>query len=299
MGTEARWKICAAIPAAAFVLVLAGAGPLHAGDSSEKRYVCPLRQVFEPGSGNPDIFSASGPFAGDFRLLDVRREGLTSFLETTRADYTFFYFLDSARKDTLLNLNALQRLRDRAGGRIGLTLVFLDRTGREQIEDYLDSHRLSPDFVLHDPDRTQPRCYSFDSPSVLHVVGPQGRIILTASDSNPVDLTAFTEAIDGLLSRQCGYSSFAEARGIYDDAVGWIEKDSPEMAVIYLERVLEIQPHLYTINRVLADIYYDLGRPKQAARHYGRYLAAGYAYDTEEIRENLRHLAAARGAAAP
>jgi len=281
------------------MLVLAGTGPLHAGESSAERYVCPLRQAFQHGSGGQDIFSASGPFAEDFRLLDVRREGLTSFIETARADYTFFYFLDSSREDTLLNLNALERLRDRAGGRIGLTVVFLDRTGRKEIEAFLDSHRLSPDFVLHDPDHTQPRCYSFDSPSVLHVVGPQGRIILTASDRNPVDLTAFTEAIEGLLSRRCGYSSFAEARGIYDDAAGWIEKDSPEMAAIYLERVLELQPQLYTINRVLADIYYDLGRPKQAARHYGRYLAAGDAYDTEEIMENLRELAAAGGAAAP
>lgn len=293
MGTGARWTIRAAIPAAIFMLTLAGAGTLHAGDSSMERYVCPLRQVFDPGDGTGGIFSASGPFAGDFRLLDVRRRGLTNFLDTTRADYTFFYFLDSTRKDTLLNLNALERLRNRAGGRIGLTVVFLDRTDRDTIEDYLDSHRLSPDFVLHDPNRTQPRCYSFDSPSVLHVVGPQGRIILTASDRNPVDLTAFTEAVEGLLSRNCGYSSFAEARGIYNDAIGWIEKDSPELALIYLERVLELQPQLYTINRLLADIHYNLGRTEEAARYYGRYLAAGDAYDTEEIRENLRALAAA------
>ena len=116
--------------------------------------------------------------------------------------------------------------------------------------------------------------------------------MLTASESNPVDLAAFTIDLGRLLNQECAFSQFAEARGIYRDAVSWLKKECPDMAAMYLERVLEIQPQLYSVNRTLADVYRRLHEPQLAATHYGRYLAAGYAYDTDEIRRNLRDLAA-------
>jgi hypothetical protein len=63
------------------------------------------------------------------------------------------------------------------------------------------------------------------------------------------------------------------------------------LAAVYLERVLELQPNLYTVNCRVADIYRDLRMRKEAARYYSRYLGADmYAYDLDEVRESVRSL---------
>jgi hypothetical protein len=229
----------------------------------------------------------------DFKLKDIISGKMTTFLETARRDYTLLYYLNAGSRDSLDNLYALEQLRDRYRERVGLVAIFLDPATDSDILQFLVSHQIYPDYALHDPSSHQARCYGFGKAPALHVIGPRGDIIFTVSSSRPVDLTSFTNRLDHVLAMERTLrSDFAEARDIYVDAMHWLEEGKRRMALFYLERVLELQPNLYTINCQMADIYRDLQMRREAARHYSRYIGADfYAYDFDQVKENLRSLA--------
>ena len=78
----------------------------------------------------------------------------------------------------------------------------------------------------------------------------------------------------------------------------WLGEGRRRMALFYLERVLELQPNLYTVNCQMADICRDLKMRREAARYYARYLGADYdAYDSDRVRQSLRSLTAMTPAA--
>jgi len=218
---------------------------------------------------------------------------MITFLETAGRDYTFLFYLDAGSHDSLDSLVALEQLRDRYRERIGLVAIFLDPASDNDVLRFLVSHQVYPDFALHDPSFHQARCYGFGKAPALYVIGPGGDIIFTVSSSRPVELAAFTARLGHVLSMQeAKRSDFAQARDIYADAMHWLEEGKCRMALFYLERVLELQPNLYTINCQMADIYRDLKMRREAARHYSRYLGADYyAYDFDQVKENLRTLA--------
>jgi hypothetical protein len=229
----------------------------------------------------------------DFKLRNIVTGGMTTFLETVRRDYTFLYYLNAGSRDSLENLNTLERLRDRHRDRIGLVAIFLDRASESDILRFLIFHQIYPDYALHDPASHQAGCYGFTRAPVLHVVGPGGGIIFTVAVTRPVDLAAFTARLDHVLGmNEIRGSDFTEARHVYIDAMSWLAKGRHRMALFYLERVLELQPNLYTVNCQMADIYRELNMRKEAARHYARYLGAGRpAYDLDQVKSSLRSLA--------
>jgi hypothetical protein len=230
----------------------------------------------------------------DFKLKDIVSGKLTTFLETARRDYTFLYYLNAGSRDSLDNLHVLETLRDRYPEQISLVAIFLDPSGERDILERLVSRKLHPDYALHDPSFHQARCYGFGGEQALHVVGPTGEIIFTVSSSRPVDLGAFYARLDHVLSMgQTGTSDFAAARDVYADAMNWLGEGRRKMALFYLERVLELQPNLYTVNCQMADICRDMKMRREAARYYSRYIGADYdAYDSDQVRQNLRSLAA-------
>jgi len=230
----------------------------------------------------------------DFKLKDIISGKMTTFLETARRDYTFLYYLNAGSRDSLDNMGVLERLRDRYPDRISLVAIFLDPAGDSDILDLLVSRKLHPDHALHDPSFHQARCYGFGREPALHVVGPTGEIIFTVSSSRPVDLAAFNARLDHVLSMgQAGRSDFAAARDVYVDAMKWLGEGRQRMALFYLERVLELQPNLYTVNCQMADICRGLKMRREAARYYSRYIGADYeAYDSDQVRQHLRSLAA-------
>jgi hypothetical protein len=229
----------------------------------------------------------------DFKLKDIISGRMITFLETARRDYTFLYYLNAGSRDSLDSLNVLEQLRDRYRERIGLVAIFLDPASESDILRFLVSHQIYPDYALHDPSFHQARCYRFGKAPALNVIGSNGDIIFTVSSSRPVDLAAFTARLDHVLAMErTGRSDFGEARDIYVEAMAWLEEGKRRLALFYLERVLELQPNLYTVNCQMADIYRDLKMRREAARHYSRYIGADYyAYDLDRVRENLRSLA--------
>ena len=65
------------------------------------------------------------------------------------------------------------------------------------------------------------------------------------------------------------------------------------MALMFLERILELSPGLSTTHSLIGDAYGELGRQQEAARHYGLYVAANpEAYDLTQVKEKLRALVA-------
>jgi plasmid stability protein len=228
----------------------------------------------------------------DFKLRDIVSGSMVTFLQAARRDYTFLLYLNAASRDSLESLDILERLRDSHRDRVGLVAVFLDPASEKDLLRFLIAHQIYPDFALHDPAFNQARCYGIARTPVLHVIDPDGQIIFTVSSTRPVDLAAFTARLDHVLAMERhGRTRFAEARRLYRDALAWQGQGRPGLAAVYLERVLELQPNLYTVNCRVADIYRDLRMRKEAARYYSRYLGADiYAYDLDEVKESVRSL---------
>jgi hypothetical protein len=228
----------------------------------------------------------------DFKLRDIISGGMVTFLQAARREYTFILYLNAASRDSLESLDILERLRDSHRDRVGLVAVFLDPASEKDLLRFLIAHQIYPDFALHDPASNQARCYGFVKTPALHVIDPDGQIIFTVSSTRPVDLAAFTARLDHVLAMERhGRTRFAEARRLYRDALAWQGQGRLGLAAVYLERVLELQPNLYTVNCRVADIYRDLRMRKEAARYYSRYLGADiYAYDLDEVKESVRSL---------
>jgi len=228
----------------------------------------------------------------DFKLRDIVSGRMVTFLQVARREYTFLLYLNAASRDSLESLDILERLRDSHRDRVGLVAVFLDPASEKDLLRFLIAHQIYPDFALHDPASNQARCYGFVKTPALHVIDPDGQIIFTVSSTRPVDLAAFTARLDQVLAMERhGRTRFAEARRLYRDALIWQSQGRHGLAAVYLERVLELQPNLYTVNCQVADIYRDLRMRKEAARYYSRYLGADmYAYDLDEVRESVRSL---------
>jgi hypothetical protein len=257
-------------------------------------FLSPAMDFAQADSGLHGSCLLRGRPVHDFKLKDVVSGGMVTFLEAARRDYTFLYYLDARSEDALDDLRALERVRDSYPDRIGLVTIFLAPSGEGEIRSILSSRKLRPDHALHDPSFHQARCYGFAGAPALHVVGPTGEIISTVSGSRPVDLAAFAARLDHVLVLgRTGRGDFAAARDVYVDAMKWLEEGRRRMALFYLERVLELQPNLYTVNCQMADICRDLKMRREAARYYARYLGAEYdAYDSDRVRQSLKSLAA-------
>ncbi|MFC1657100.1 tetratricopeptide repeat protein [Candidatus Moduliflexota bacterium] len=84
---------------------------------------------------------------------------------------------------------------------------------------------------------------------------------------------------------------FSEARRIHGEALQFLSDGKTDLAAQYWERALEIFPTASTLHRRLADVYRSLGRKKDAARAYSRYLSEHPgAYDLGTVKGELRSL---------
>ena len=292
MRGRLKIQALAAVAAASVCLqpVPGPAQPVFHGTAAAPSAVQPPREF--PGGGRHQSCLVRGRPVHDFKLKDIISGRMTTFIEAARRDYTFLLFLHASSRDDLESLSLLEHLRDRHRERVGLVTVFLDPVAETDLLRFLVAHQVYPDFALHDPAFNQVRCYGFEKTPALHVIGPGGEIVFTVSSSRPMDLASFTARLDHVLAMERRReTAFAEARKLYLDAMDWLDQERRGMALVYLERVLEIQPNLYTVNCQVADIYRDLKMRTEAARYYARYLRADkYAYDLPEVRASVRSL---------
>jgi hypothetical protein len=295
MSVRLQPKVFSKIIAAAVVWVLMAAGgafaqPVFHAEEGPSAGTALKGRTQE--AGRLESCLVRGRPVHDFKLRDIVSGTMVTFLQAARREYTFLLYLNAASRDGLESLNILERLRDSHRDRVGLVAVFLDPASEKDLLRFLIAHQIYPDFALHDPAFNQARCYGIARTPALHVIDPDGQIIFTVSSTRPVDLAAFTARLDHVLAMERhGRTRFAEARRLYRDALIWKDQGRHGLAAVYLERVLELQPNLYTVNCLVADIYRDLRMRKEAARYYSRYIGADmYAYDLEEVKESVRSL---------
>ncbi len=245
----------------------------------------------DPGGGKSCL--VTGRPIHDFKLRDIVSGRMVTFLDIWQRDYTFIAYLGKPTPQCLDNLSTLERLRDRFHNRITLVAVFADPVDETEILRFLIQSQVYPDFALHDPALHQLQCYGFEKTPALLVTGPSGNIILRVTCSSPVDVTALAARLENVLALgTLPAGTCPEVRRIYAEAMAWEREGSHEMAALYLERVLELRPNFYTVNRLIADLYRELDRDREAAIYYSRYLGADmYAYDLQEVRQRIRSLA--------
>jgi tetratricopeptide (TPR) repeat protein len=203
-----------------------------------------------------------------------------------------FYFLQTSCVPCFRELQVLERIRDRYRDSAGLVAIFHDTGGGKVISDYLLSIGIEPDFILTDPDFLNRRHYDFQSLPVLIVAGPDGKIVFTRKGFRSGEARPLANDLDSLFRENTGGDTrtpFKEARRIHGEALEYYDSGRAGLAAVYWERALEIFPDASSLHACLADAYGLLGRPRDSAREYARYLSARpLAYDRVSIRSRIR-----------
>jgi tetratricopeptide (TPR) repeat protein len=191
----------------------------------------------------------------------------------------------------------LENIRDKYRADVSLVAIFQEETDPSGIREYLEQSGIRPDFVLHDPMLRQTRSYSLGYVPVLLVAGPDGTIVLSRKGYQPERSWYFSGELERFFVRRTARmeeTPFTESGRIHGEALQYLSEGRPEMALMFLKRILELSPGLFTAHSLIAEAYGDLGRRQEAARHYGLYVAANPgAYDMPQVKEKLRVLAEA------
>jgi tetratricopeptide (TPR) repeat protein len=249
-----------------------------------------------------DHIARSGNLEGkpvrDFKLPELNSGELLTLLDVVEKKYTMLAFLHTGSPACLRQLRLLQNIRDRYRDRVSLVAIFQEETEGEQVGEYLARYDVRPDFVLMDPRLRQTRSYSLGYVPVLLVAGPGGMIVLSRKGYQPERSWYFAGEVDRFFQRESMSvkgTSFTDSGRIHDEARQYLSEGRPEMALMFLERILELSPGLSTTHSLIGDAYSELGRRQEAARHYGLYVAANPgAYDMAEVKEKLQALVADR-----
>ncbi len=271
---------------------------------NEDGYLVRRQEGFQPGDG-PGLertfdrlaraYTLGGGMARDFKLPEIGAGRLLTLLEVARKDYTMLLFLQANCISCLSELRLLELIRNRYRDRVGLVAVFHDPAQDERVRRILDAYQLHPDYILADPGLLQPGGYHFRLVPVLLVIGPDGKIIFSRKGFQSREASPLAAQLDRLFWMRPAADSrspFQEARRIHDEALQFLSEGKVGMAALYLERILELHPDFYTLHCRVADAYLALGRRKEAARGYARYLAAeSQPYDLVQVREKIRSLA--------
>jgi hypothetical protein len=246
-----------------------------------------------------DRMARSGHMEGkpvrDFKLPQLKSGKLLTLLDVVEKQYTMLAFLHTGNPACLRQLQLLQGIRDRYRDRVSLVAIFQEETEGELIGEYLARYDVHPDFVLLDPRLRETRSYNLGYVPVLLVAGPDGTIAVSRKGYQPERSWYFAGEIDSFFQKEsmnAAGTSFIESRRIHDEARQYLSEGRTEMALMFLERILELSPALSTTHSLIGDAYSELGRRREAARHYGLYVAANpEAYDQAQVKEKLRALA--------
>ena len=117
----------------------------------------------------------------DFRLPQVGREGLVSFLDVAGRENTMVAFLHTGCLPCARQLEVLDFARDRHAGRVNLVTVFLDDAADSRIRGFLGAAGVTPDYILRDHEMRFAGRYGIDSVPALLVIDADGRIVLSRS----------------------------------------------------------------------------------------------------------------------
>jgi len=216
-----------------------------------------------------------GTKARDFRLPEAGTGWPLSLLDASLKNYTMILLLEKGSSESVLELRLLEGVRSRHRSEAVLVAVF-EGGGEVEVMDYMRQLGLTPDFALDDRDSRMSGSYRFGRLPALIVIGPDGRILFAKIGFTREDAAPLAVRLEQYLSRTGKVSTpFTEARRIRSEALAWLREGKDSMALIYLERVLEILPEMESVNHRMAEIHRRLGNRREAARCYSRALSSG------------------------
>lgn len=237
----------------------------------------------------------------DFRLPQVGKDGLVSFLDVAGRESTMIAFLHCGCLPCARQLEVLDFTRDRYAGRVNLVTVFLDDAADTRIRGFLGAAGVTPDYILRDPDLRLAGRYSIDTVPALLVVDVAGTIVLSRSGYREEDRDALYRDLQGAVAAGVRSASgtvdpaVREARRIHAEACDFLREGKPEFALLYQERIREMLPGYHSVHLRIAEAALAAGRRDLAIRSLARYLAAEpQTYDSSRVRETIAGLLAPR-----
>jgi hypothetical protein len=232
----------------------------------------------------------------DFRLRQVGRPGLVSFLDVAGRESTMVVFLHAGCLPCARQLEVLDFARDRHAGRVNLVTVFLDDAADTRIRGFLGAAGVTPDFILRDPERRLSSRYGIDAVPALLVVDATGAIAFSRSGYREAERDTLYRDLEralaeGALSAGAVDPAVREAGRLHAEACAFLREGKPEYALLYQERVRELLPGYPSVNLRIAEAALAAGQREVAIRSLARYLAAEpQTYDSRNVRETIAGL---------
>ena len=235
----------------------------------------------------------------DFRLPQVGRDGLVSFLDVAGRDGTIVAFLHTGCLSCARQLEILDFARDQQAGQVSLVTVFLDSAPEQRIRGFLGAAGATPDHILRDPELRLAGRYSIDTVPALLFIDPTGAIALSHSGYREEEReTLYRKLVDAFASvavagvaAEPADAGIQEAQRLHTEACAFLREGKPEFALIYQERIREMLPGYPSVNLRIAEAALAAGRTDLAIRGLARYLAAEpQTYDSPRVRETIAGL---------
>jgi thiol-disulfide isomerase/thioredoxin len=232
----------------------------------------------------------------DFRLPQVGRPELVSFLDVVGREHTIVSFLHSGCLPCARQLEVLDFLRDRHAGQANLVTVFLDDAADARIRGFLGAAGVTPDFILRDPEMRLAGRYGIDTVPTLLVIDTAGAITFSRSgyreqERNTLYRDLERAFIDGAPAVGTADPALQEASRLHAEACAFLREGKPEFALIYQERIRELLPGYPSVNLRIAEAALAAGHRDLAVRSLARYLAAQpQTYDSPDVRQMIAGL---------
>ena len=232
----------------------------------------------------------------DFRLPQVGRPGLVSFLDVVGRDSTMVVFLHAGCLPCARQLEVLDFARDRHAGRVNLVTVFLGDASDSCIRGFLGAAGVTPDFILRDPERRLASRYGIDAVPALLVIDATGAIAFSRSGYREEERDTLYRDLEralaeGALSAGAVDPAVREAGRLHAEACAFLREGKPEYALLYQERIRELLPGYPSVNLRIAEAALAAGQRDVALRSLARYLAAQpQTYDSSNVRELIAGL---------
>jgi len=240
----------------------------------------------------------AGKAAHDFKLREVGTDAERTLADLVDRDYTIFLSLRSDCTSCREELEELKLFRDRNKSQVSLVVVYHDQVQESPAAVGAERGGTSPDHELWDPGLSYAERYSVSGVPFVLVTDRGGRVALARSGFSPKTAGEITGELDRLVgsppARTTDGTAFAEFCRIRQEALAFLDDGKAGMAVLFLERAIEMNPEFFTLQSLLADAYLRIGKRREAIQAYTRYLIADpLACDRGKIERRIKVLAAA------
>ena len=240
----------------------------------------------------------AGKAAHDFKLREVGTDAERTLADLVERDYTIFLSLRSDCTSCREELEEVKVFRDRNKEQVSLVVVYHDQAAGVARGGGGGGRRGASRPRVWHLGLSYAERYSVSGVPFVLVTDRGGRVALARAGFSPKTAGEITGELDRLVgsppARSADDTTFAEFRRIRQEALAFLDDGKAGMAVLFLERAIEMNPEFFTLQSLLADAYLRIGKRREAIQAYTRYLLADpLACDRGKIERRIKVLAAA------